>query len=108
MHGKETRTISLPRTFNAGISSTALANGTTTPGTYGQGARSRGRTFAGSNSAEQGYQTGMNVLPVTLVEAVTGVNGTLSGLIETYQSGSLLLAQLPNRGGIGSGQDKWQ
>ena len=103
IHGKETRTLSLPRVFNAGV------NGRLTGQTTGT-IRSQGRLFTAQNGQESLYQTGMSTFPIIAGEAVTGVNSALTALITSYRAGNALLRNPSNqpatsRGGIGSGQD---
>jgi hypothetical protein len=103
VHGKETRTMSLPRVFNAGV------NGRLTGQTTGT-IRSQGRLFTAQNLAESTYQTAMATLGFTLTESVTGVNPALTTLITSYRAGNAALRNISNqpstsRGGIGSGQD---
>jgi hypothetical protein len=111
VHGQEVRTLSIPRTLNAGVGMgfPSFVNGTTTPVPVTQ-LRSSGRSFSGSNTQEQNYQTASVGLEKIISEAITGINPSLTTFIETIQSASLNLVNVSGTaaesdGGIGHGQD---
>lgn len=109
VHGKETRSISLPRIFNAGIQGT----GYTIISSQGAGASAPGNiAWQAADTAENSYQTSVSTVANVAGEAVGGSLAVTSLIAGSTTADAVLqspytsiTAALGAGGGIGGGRD---